>query len=193
MSESLWSATVDELLAKTASAEPTPGGGSVAAVCGALGVGLMQMALAVTDDEALEPEAIRLAGLRDTIAPVADADVRDFGVLMTAFRMPRSDEAEKTARAERIERASIAATETPLALADALVAAVDLSREVEGRVKPGIRSDVLAGRDLTVGAARAAIRTADINIAQLERLGSAAAAELRSRRDALAARLEEAR
>ena len=50
--QSLWSVRADELLARTTSADPTPGGGSIAAVTGALGVGLMQMALAVTGDPA---------------------------------------------------------------------------------------------------------------------------------------------
>jgi hypothetical protein len=59
-------------------------------------------------------------------------------------------------------------------------------------VKRGIVSDVLAGRDLVVGSARAAIRTADINLGQLDRLGSDRGPALRERRDALVQRLEEA-
>ena len=53
-------------------------------------------------------------------------------------------------------------------------------------------SDVLAGRDVIAGAARAALRTADINLAQLERLSSPAAPGLRARREELAQSVEDA-
>lgn len=192
MSESLWALPIDELLGRTASAEPTPGGGSVAAIAGALGVGLMQMAIAVTGDPSLDDHAARLAALRDAVVPAADGDVADFTALMAAYRLPRADDAAKPARATAIEQASIAATERPLGLVGTLADAAALSRELEHLVKPGVASDVLAGRDLVLGAARAGIRTADINIAQLDRLGAPAAAELRARRNALIALLEDA-
>lgn len=192
MSESLWAASAEQLLTATASPEPTPGGGSIAAIVGALGVGLVQMAVAVTRDAALDPFASRLQSLREAIVPAADGDVRDFVALMAAYRLPKSDDDERAVRTSEIERASIDATERPLSLVGTLVGALAVSRELEPLVKPGIRSDVLAGGDIIVGAARAAVRTADINIAQLERLGAAAAFELRVRRDDLVARLENA-
>lgn len=191
MSESLWAARADELLSRTASADPTPGGGSVAAVAGALGVGLMQMAVAVTDDPALDPYRSGLAALQEVIVPAADADADDFAAVFAAYRLPRGDEAERAARTREIERASVAATEGPLALAETLVEAVAQSRKLESRVKASIVSDVLAGRDVVLGAARAAVRTADINIHQLDRLRSPAAAALHARRDAVAAALEQ--
>lgn len=190
VSESLWAARADELLRRTASADPTPGGGSVAAIAGALGVGLMQMAVAVTDDPALERYGSRLAELQEAIVPAADGDVCDFAAVLAAYRLPRGDEAQRESRSREIERASIAATERPLALAETFVDAVDLSRRLEPLVKPSITSDVLAGRDVVLGAARAAVRTADINIDQLDRLSSPAATELQARRDALVATLE---
>ncbi|MFC4243431.1 cyclodeaminase/cyclohydrolase family protein [Gryllotalpicola reticulitermitis] len=192
MNESLWALPADELLSRTASADPTPGGGSVAAIAGALGIGLMQMALAVTADPALDEQARRFAELRDAVVPAADGDVADFTELMAAYRLPRGDDAERETRAAAIEHASIAATERPLGLVGTLADAVALSREVEHLVKPGVASDVLAGRDLALGAARAGIRTADINIAQLDRLGAAATTALRARRNTLIAQLEDA-
>lgn len=190
MSESLWARPASDLLVSTASAAPTPGGGSIAAITGAFGVGLIQMAVAVTGDAALDAQAARLAQLQGEIAPAADGDVHDFGELMSAYRLPRGDDAERAARAREIERTSTAATERPLALVETFAAALAVSHEVEPLVKPGVVSDVLAGRDIVIGAARAALRTADINIDQLDRLGSAAAPQLRARRDAATAAVE---
>ncbi|GAA4154211.1 cyclodeaminase/cyclohydrolase family protein [Gryllotalpicola daejeonensis] len=190
MSESLWARPASDLLASTASAAPTPGGGSIAAITGAFGVGLIQMAVAVTGDAALDAQAARLEQLQAEIAPAADGDVHDFGELMSAYRLPRGDDAEREARSREIERTSTAATERPLSLVETFAAAIALSHELEPLVKPGVVSDVLAGRDIVIGAARAAVRTADINIDQLDRLGSAAAPQLRARRDAAAAAVE---
>jgi len=192
VTEGLWALPAEELLRRTASSDPTPGGGSVAAIAGGLGLALMQMAIAVTGDPALDERAAQLSALQGAARPAADGDVEAFEELMSAYRMPRADDSEKKARDAAIESASIAATERPLNLVSTLADAADFSRELEHLVKPGVASDVLAGRDLALGAARAGIRTADINIAQLDRLGSPAAAELRARRDALVARLEDA-
>ncbi|PWJ48155.1 Formimidoyltetrahydrofolate cyclodeaminase [Quadrisphaera granulorum] len=192
MSQSLWALSVADLLERTASSAPTPGGGSVAAVTGALGVGLVQMAVAVTGDGALDHHTEQLTAVRERVAAAADGDVADFEHLMAAYRLPRQDDDDARRRREAIEAASVRATEGPLGLVEALLDAVDQSHVVEPLVKRGVVSDVLAGRDLALGAARAGLRTADINIDALERLSSEQVPGLRERRDALVERLEEA-
>jgi len=190
VNESLWRLGAGELLRRTAAADPTPGGGAVAAVAGALGVGLMQMAVAVTGCAELERHASRLATLQSIIVPAADADADDFTAVMSAYRMPRGSDIQRQERSRQLEQVSIAATEGPLTLAETLTGVLEISRELEPLVKPSILSDVLAGRDLVLGAARAAVRTADTNLDQLDRLSSQAVAELRQRRDAVVAKLE---
>jgi formiminotetrahydrofolate cyclodeaminase len=165
----------------------------VAAVVGAFGVGLLTMAVAITaDGEGVGRHRPALDALRDRVARAADADTRDFEAVMSAYRMPAEDDTERDARTKAIEQASIPATEGPLDLAAALLDALTLSHELEPGVKQNVVSDVLAGRDVIAGAARAALRTADINLAQLERLSSPAAPGLRARRDELAQSVEEA-
>lgn len=190
MRESLWSVSTGELLTRTASAEATPGGGSIAAITGAFGLGLVQMAIAVTDDVDLVPHRTRADDLLAQIVPAADGDVADFTALMAAYGLPRADETEQAVRKRAIEDATVLATDRPLELLGAFVEALRLSVTVEPLVKRTIVSDVLAGRDVLVGAARAAVRTADINLRALERSGSPAAAALRSRRDSLVAEVE---
>ncbi|MGD7788561.1 cyclodeaminase/cyclohydrolase family protein [Propionibacteriaceae bacterium Y1700] len=191
MTDSIWSTQARDLLQQTASDAPTPGGGSVAAVSGALGVALIQMAVAVTADPALDESRDRLHSLRTDVENAADVDLQDFAEVMAAYRLPRTDEAAKAERKQAIITALIAATEHPLALIDALVEAMILSGALEPQVKASIVSDVLAGRDIARGAARAALHTVDINLNQLDRLGSSATADLRMRRNALVDQLEE--
>lgn len=192
MNETLWAAPASELLSRTASSDPTPGGGSISALTGAFGVGLMRMAVAITGDDSLDELDGRLRELQERIAAAVDADVADFEELLAAFRLPRADEEQQRERSAAIEAASVAATESPLALVEALADALELSHELEPRVKPGVVSDVLAGRDLAAGSARAALRTADLNLDQLDRLSSPRASGLRTRRDSLADRTEQA-
>lgn len=192
MGTSLWSSTATDLLTRTASADPTPGGGSVAALSGAFGIALLQMAVAVTDDPDLEQHAARLAALRAEVEPAADEDVAVFDALMAAYRLPREDEGARATRTAAVTGATVAATDAPLRLAETLAAARALSFVLEPLVKRGIRSDVLAGRDLIEGAVRAAVRTADINLTALERTGADQAPAFRVRRDAVLAGLDPA-
>lgn len=189
VSKSVWTLRASDLLGTTASCSPTPGGGSIAAVCGAFGVGLMQMAVAVTDSKSLDRLDADLLALRERIVEAADADVEVFETLMAAHRLPRANDAQLHERRHAVEVAISSATERPLALVGALVEALELSYQLEPVVKSGVVSDVLAGRDLVVGSARAAVRTADLNIVELDRTRSARAGELRNLRDGLVRRI----
>lgn len=185
MDESLWSLPADELLRRTASSEPTPGNGSIAAVAGSLGLGLVLMALRITGGDAagLVERGERI--LARAVA-AADRDVSAFGAVMEARGRSEDDEAERDGRASAIALATVAATEAPLTLAAALVEGLALASEARPLVKPALVSDVHAGADLMCGAARASLRAADLNLEVLADDGSPEAAPLRARRDALA-------
>jgi methenyltetrahydrofolate cyclohydrolase len=172
---SLLDVTVRDLVDRTASSAPTPGGGSVAAVCASMGMALVVMALEVTGgmDEIVDGCRELLTRLEDR----ADADVVEFEALMAAYRRPKTD----PDRSEQIVSATVDATLGPLSLAEIAVSGVQLADAVLSRVKPGIRSDVLAGQDLLRGSVRAACRTADVNI---DGLDPSRAEPLRRRRDA---------
>lgn len=185
--------TAEQLLQRTSSADPTPGGGAIAAVTAAFGVGLVHMAIEVTvaapvsspsDSDALLDGRRRAADLQAAIAAAADADVDEFDALMAAYRLPRDSDEQRRARQRAIDEATITATLGPLGLAELAVVAVGLGAEVEPLVKPTIVSDVQAGCDLLRGAALAALRTADINLLALEQRGHPEAPGIRERRDA---------
>lgn len=128
--------TVGELLEALASPNPTPGGGTAAAIAGAMGTSLLIMVTGLaksrnnTDDEkaalasargALTPLTARLTGL-------ADADSQAFDQVMAAYRLPKNSEDEKAARTQAIQSALQGATTVPLetlrACADALTHAL---------------------------------------------------------------------
>jgi formiminotetrahydrofolate cyclodeaminase len=103
--------SVCELLERLGSSEPAPGGGAAAAVAGALGAALVQMAanlsigrpkLAAIDEQARRIEA-RAADLRQRLARLGDADIEAFRHVTAAYRLPRESESDRVARSAAIQ------------------------------------------------------------------------------------------
>lgn len=169
MGESVWTDRADELLLRTASAEPTPGSGVAAAVAGAFGIALVLKALTITDDDGCAAVRARGEALVERVVAAADADDEAFAEVIDADG--GADAEQALARAAAV----------PLDLAAALVDALALAREAEPIVKPTLESDVLGGADLVRGAATVALRAAELNVASLEERGAAEAPALRER------------
>jgi formiminotetrahydrofolate cyclodeaminase len=169
----LWKATLAEFREQTASSAPTPGGGSVACVCAAFGLGLVQMALEITRRAAV-PEAPALDAfiteghaLAAELVAHADRDVSVFQAYMAAVAMPRSTEDEKRARKAALSAAALDAAEAPLAAAADMLAGLALAEKVFPVVKPAVTSDVLGGADILEGSIAASLRNVDVNVPSL--------------------------
>ncbi|MCE7000725.1 cyclodeaminase/cyclohydrolase family protein [Saccharothrix sp. S26] len=168
MTESLWDVTLAELRARTAGPDPTPGGGSVAAVTAALGCALVLMALEITAkrDPSVGDAIAAGQALLDRLGPAADRDVELFQDYLRARRLPRSTEEERAARQAAVAAASVAATEGPLAAAADAVRALEWASSVLPLVAGTVVSDVRAGADLLLGSVLATLRGAEANLAQ---------------------------
>ncbi|MCY4438557.1 MAG: cyclodeaminase/cyclohydrolase family protein [Chloroflexi bacterium] len=113
--------------------EPTPGGGSVAALVGALGAGLAAMVANFTRGRkkyaAVAPEVEeRLAQLSQSLRALEELvqeDIEAYGVVGAGFAMPRGSDEEQAARSVHIQQASIQATEVLFAIADGCVQVSD--------------------------------------------------------------------
>lgn len=107
--------------------EPTPGGGSVAALVGALAAGLAAMVANFTRGSkkyaAVAPEVEhRLTQVDQSLQSLEELvqkDIDAYGAVGVGFAMPRGTAAERAARAKHIQQASVAATEVLFAIADA--------------------------------------------------------------------------
>jgi methenyltetrahydrofolate cyclohydrolase len=160
--------SVETFLNELASAAPTPGGGSAAAIMGAMGAALLSMVCNVTlgkkGQEALEPDmkAVRDESerLRARLTAMVADDIAAFAGLMAAYRLPKNDDEEKSRRAEAIQVNLTAATETPLACARACAEVVALARRAAEKGFSGVVSDAGVG----VLAANGALRSAALNV-----------------------------
>lgn len=165
-----------QLLDAFASNQPVPGGGSAAALAGAVGASLLIMVAGLpktrhgTDEErsALSAAAARLRPLRDELASLIDRDSEAYTSVINAYRLPRSTDAEQAARRDAIDEAMRAATEAPLATIRACERAM---REAEVIVSSGAASassDVAVGIELLKTAARGAGMNVDTNLAAVK-------------------------
>uniref|UniRef100_A0A7V3RHA0 Formimidoyltransferase-cyclodeaminase n=1 Tax=candidate division WOR-3 bacterium TaxID=2052148 RepID=A0A7V3RHA0_UNCW3 len=107
-----------DFLSQLADATPTPGGGSVAALQGALGTALLSMVtgltLKKTDDQELRNFHGNLRLMVSEFYKLIEEDKNAFDGVMMAYRMPKGTEDEKNIRARVIEDALKKATKVPL-------------------------------------------------------------------------------
>jgi formiminotetrahydrofolate cyclodeaminase len=159
---------LETFLDELASGAPTPGGGSAAAVIGAMGAALISMVCNVTigkkGHEAVEAEMRSVKDdserLRAQLTSMVADDIAAFDGLMAAYRLPKVSDEEKSQRAAAIQSTLRAATETPLACARACAQVVALSRRAGEKGYAGVVSDAGVG----VLAANAALRSAALNV-----------------------------
>ena len=181
---------MSQLLAALASPDPTPGGGTAAAIAGAMGTSLLVMVAGLaksknnTDDEkaALAKARAAIEPITSRLTDLADADSASFDAVMAAYRLPKSTDEEKAARTQAIQAALRGATEIPLetlrACADALVHA----RVVAGCGNRSAESDVGVAIGLLKAAAAGAAANVRSNLGGLKDEGFKSATEAETAR-----------
>jgi formiminotetrahydrofolate cyclodeaminase len=160
--------TTAEFLDALASGAPTPGGGSAAAVLGAMGAALVSMVANLTIGkkgyEAVDAEMrVLLAdaeALRAHLTGLVAQDVAAFDALMAAYRLPKATDDEKLARTTAIQGGLRLATAAPLACARGCAAAVRLAARAVEHGNRNVISDVGVG----VLASWAGLRSAALNV-----------------------------
>lgn len=159
---------VTEFLDELASGAPAPGGGSVAALSGALGAALVSMVCNLTVGRKkyadVEPEVKKVLGqaeaLRGDLTGFLDEDVAVFNVVAAAMKMPRDTAEQKAARQEALQAALKNATAVPMKVARACAAVIDLCEPMANMGNANAVSD--AG--VAVLVAEAGLRSAALNV-----------------------------
>jgi len=114
--------SITDFVNETASESPAPGGGSVSALCAAIGTGLGAMVANLSADkrgwedrtEEFSSWAAKAQDIKDQLLYLIDEDTKAFNGIMNAFQLPKSTDQEKAVRSAAIESASVYATEIPL-------------------------------------------------------------------------------
>ena len=170
--EGLCTLTLSDFADELSSDSPAPGGGSVAALCGALAGSLTAMVAALTHGKkgmegsrpAMEELGRRAQELKDWFVAAIDRDTDAFNAVMEAMRLPRKTEADRQAREEAMARANLVATQVPLEVLEHSVTALQLALQAAYDGNPNSVSDAGVAGACAATAARGASLNVRINL-----------------------------
>ncbi|MBN1260436.1 MAG: cyclodeaminase/cyclohydrolase family protein, partial [Anaerolineae bacterium] len=158
-----------------ASKAPAPGGGSVAALAGALASALAAMVGRLTagkrrfDDVKDEMSALIVEAerLRAALTARMEEDTRAFNAVMAAYKLPKDTPEEKTAREDTIQQAMTVATDVPLATARDALAAMRLAFQATQHGNPNAITDAATAAWMAMAGIQGAALNVRINAASI--------------------------
>jgi formiminotetrahydrofolate cyclodeaminase len=161
-----------DLLNAFSSNEPTPGGGSAAALAGSVGASLLMMVAGLpksrtnsdAEKTALHGAATQLTGLRQQLAEAIDADTAAYDQVIAAYRQPKATPQEQEARKASIQRALRSATDVPLGVMRLSVEALEHAAIVAANGHKAAASDVGVAAALLMAATTSARMNVEINL-----------------------------
>jgi len=167
---------VKEFVSETASNSPVPGGGSVAALAGSLGVALATMVanLTVGKEKYAEVEdqmqkVIKTGDdIREKLVELIDRDATSFDGVMKAFKLPKETDEEKAARTAKIQSEYKYAASVPMETAELAMAIMDLAEVVVEKGNPNAVTDGAVAAMMSRTAVLSALLNVKINIGSIK-------------------------
>lgn len=167
--------TVEEFLARVAAPTPTPGGGSVSALAGAMSAALSRMVAGLARGkkgyEAVERELAEIEArgrvVQSRLEALVDEDARAYEAVIAAMRLPKSSEPERVARVAAMQAAYRKATEVPLETMERCVEALELAEAAAKKGNRGATTDAAVAVLLAESAVRGASLNCAVNLASI--------------------------
>jgi formiminotetrahydrofolate cyclodeaminase len=186
--------SLEDFLHRLAEASPAPGGGSAAALCGAVASALAGMVAGLAigksgyeDRQAdLRDLTLRAEALRRRFTELVTLDEDAFVNVALAYKMPKGSDAERAKRKAAIQEALREATVVPLETMERAVEALVVAREALGKGARSAFTDAGAAGLIAEACLRAARLNVSVNLASIEDVAFRAENERKS--EALAAR-----
>jgi len=163
-------------LDEVASSSPAPGGGSVAALSGALGAALTSMVCNLTKAkqgyESVQDEIAEVLekseGLRKDLIDLIDKDTDAFNEVMKALKMPKETEDQKEERRNAMQTAFKQAAEVPLETARKCVQILDVALIVAEKGNKNSISDAAVSALMAQTGVQAAMLNVRINLTSIK-------------------------
>ena len=159
---------VIDFVAATASKEPTPGGGAIAALTGATGAALAEMVANLTfgkkgyEEVQSEMEELqtKAEAIRNRMLELSQADADVFNIFMNALGLPKNTDEEKIARTAAIQQAYKDAAMVPFEIGELAYHIFDLAEQASRKGNQNLITDgIIAAIN-----ARAAVKAAFLNV-----------------------------
>ena len=172
-----WS--ISDFLKKLSSEEPVPGGGSVAALAGALGaalivmyskLGIMRKGVSSDDQEVLQKICIEAGSYQQKLTRLITDDSLAYGEVMQAYKLPKTTEEETKTRQEAIQKSFRNAVEVPMQTLSDCIECLYLIAEVAMFGNPSAFSDLKVAEYLCYSGAKGALENIEINLPSIKSL-----------------------
>jgi formiminotetrahydrofolate cyclodeaminase len=189
--------SVRELTARLASGEPIPGGGSAAALAGAMAAALVSMVVelsvgkpgAAGHDAVLREAGEAAVQRRTALLDLAEEDAVAYAAVVRAQHLPKESEADREARARALRTAMVEAARVPLRTAEVAAEVLELAHTIAPIGNRNAASDAGVAARLAAASVHGALlnvrinlpylaadeplrTTAPVDVARLERLAS---------------------
>ena len=167
--------TLGAFLDSVAASTPTPGGGSVSALVGALGAALARMVAGLARDkrgyEAVQGDLIQIdskaSALQARLLALVDEDAKAYEAVVASMKLPKSTDAEKASRVEAMQAAYQEATRVPLQTMEACSEVLELAALALEKGNRSATTDAAVAILLAEAGLRGASLNARINLASI--------------------------
>jgi len=172
----LASMTIDKFLSELASKSPAPGGGSVAALSGALGSALSSMVCNLTtgkekykdSEEEIKKVLKQTEKIRKELTVLIDEDTNAFNDVIKAFKMPKETDEQKKKRTDAIQKGYKTAAEIPLKTAETCDKIFDLSYIVAEKGNKNSITDAAVSALMANSGVHGAVLNVKINLGSIK-------------------------
>jgi len=174
--EHLASLSVKSFLSELGSSSPAPGGGSVAALSGALGAALVSMVCHLTigkkgyenvSDE-MNEVLKKSNALKEKLTLLIDEDTNVFNNVMAAYKMPKETDEEKEKRRNAVQNALKNATNVPLDVMKQCVNVLTLAKTVSEKGNKSSVSDAGVAALMSLAGLNSAALNVEINLSGIK-------------------------
>ncbi|MEE9488487.1 MAG: cyclodeaminase/cyclohydrolase family protein [Candidatus Brocadiales bacterium] len=159
---------LEKYLNDAASGNPTPGGGSVSALAGALGSTMANMSINMTVgrekfkevEDLLQIKGKQFEQARTELLELVHKDMEAYQAVMDSYKLPKSNDEEKKKRADALQVAMKGAMDVPLRLLRRSLAMLEDLAKIVDKVNPNLIGDIAVATVLS----QAALRGGKINV-----------------------------
>jgi len=172
----LMARSVRDFVDEVSRESPAPGGGSVAALCGALGAALVSMVANLAINKVgyeaawqeLDERAERAQAIKERLQRSVDTDTEAFSGVLGAMRLPKRTAQQKAARKAAVQQAYQQACQVPLETARLCFEAIEIAARVADLGNPASRSDAVVAALVGCAGVEAAVCNVRINLPSIE-------------------------
>ncbi|MCD6435134.1 MAG: cyclodeaminase/cyclohydrolase family protein [Clostridiales bacterium] len=165
-----------EFIEQTASNEPVPGGGSIAALSGAISASLAEMVVNLTIgkkkyievEEEMKTIAGKLEKIRYDLLDMIDKDANSFDLVMKAFKLPKETDEDKAIRTQKIQEGLKVAALSPLEIARKSFEMMELCEAVVDKGNKNAVTDGMVAAMMARTSVLSAILNVRINLSSIK-------------------------